>query len=81
MRERLQLWKQPTQVVFEHRPGDRCIGCTPRAVLEDEHQDPVEHQQRDLVFGLFGVSRVGDLCQTLEERWQLLAYDPSQSGD
>ncbi len=66
MWEGLQLWKQPTQVVLEHGPGDLFIGCTSGAVVKDEHQDPVKHQQRDLVFGLVGVSRVGDLLQAFE---------------
>lgn len=29
MREIVELWKQCTQVLFEHRSGDLSIGCPP----------------------------------------------------
>ena len=66
MGEVFQLRKQYTQVFLEHGPGDFPIGRTPGRILEHKDQDPVDHQDGDLIFELVGVSRVGDLAQALE---------------
>jgi hypothetical protein len=46
--------------------------------LEDKDQDAVEHQDAEPVLELFGVSRIGNLAQTLQQNRQHLAHGRDQ---
>ena len=80
MWEVVEFWKQCAQVLFEHRSGDLPIGCPALSVLEHEDQEPVDHEYGKTVFELFGISRISDLSETLEQNREHLSHHLQQPG-
>ena len=59
----LQFGKELAEVLLDHRVSDVAVGLTARAIVQDEDQNPVQHQHSELVFGLLGIAWVGDVTQ------------------
>ena len=76
-----QLRKEKLQILPEHRSGHLPVGLATRAHLKNKSQYPVDHQCRQFVLYLFGVSRILDLGQPLEQHGQLGAKDPYFLGN
>ena len=81
MGQRFELGKEQAQVCFELRAGHLPVDLAPGGELEDEHQQPVQQQDRELVAALARVSQIGNLLKALEQRRQLAAQDTQLPGD
>jgi hypothetical protein len=73
--QRFELGKEQPQVGFELRAGHLPVDLAPGGELEDEHQQPVQQQDRELVAALARVSQIGNFRQSFEQTGQLAAQD------
>jgi hypothetical protein len=61
--------------------GDPAIGLTAGSILKDENQDPIDHQDSELMRGLLGMARIRDLAQPFKQCGQLLMKYLSLPGE
>jgi len=70
MGQRFKFGKQQLEVGLELGAGHLPVDLAPGGELKDEHQQPIEQQNRKLVSAFARVSQIGDLPQLFKQTGQ-----------